>query len=292
MPLGTSQMTITTGANFIPEVWVSEIRAYLRASLVLASKVKMFPFEGQKGDILHVPDVSELSVNAKAANTQVTLQSPTESQFTLTINQHWESSFVREDILSIQASYDLRNEYTKSAGYAIAKKIDSDLFTLQSTLTNRVIGSDGVTAFSGVNAADMTEAGIRRVIETLDTANVADDGNRCMVIHPAQKNVLLGISRFTEYQMLGAGGMPIRTGMFGEIFGMPVYVTTQVPVIATASHANLILHKDAFAVAVQAGPRVQSAYILEYLGWLTVIDVLYGFAEFRDNYAVAVFTPQ
>ena len=296
--LGSNQQTITTGANFIPEVWMDEVRAYLAASLVLASKVKMFMFQGRKGDILHVPDVSELTVNTKSANTEVTLNGPTEDQFTLTIDQHKECSFLIEDMLAVQAAYDLRSEYTRSAGYAIAKKIDSDLWSLQSGLNNRsVSGSNGLwtTAKTAVGGAGnqvlhLNETAIRKSIETLDSADVPDDGNRFMCIHPKEKNALLAISRFTEYQMLGPGGMPIRTGQFGEIFGLPVYVTTAAKRVDTAL-TTLIMHRDAFALALQQSPRVQANYIPQHLGWLFTTDVIYGFAEFRDNHAVALFTP-
>ena len=294
MALGTNQQTITTGANFIPEVWMDEVRAYLKANLVLASKVKMFMFQGRKGDILHVPDVSRLTVNAKAANTEVTLNSPTETQFTLTINQHNECSFVIEDMLAVQSAYDLRSEYTRSAGYAIAEKIDSDIWTLQSGLSNRLVtGSNNswTTAFARNAGGNLTETAIRRSIETLDRANVPDDGNRFMCIHPQEKNALLQSPRLTEYQMLGPGGMPIRTGVWGEIFGLPVYVTTTAAEIETAI-TTLIMHRDAFALALQSGPRVQASYIQEHLGTLVTVDVIYGFAEFRDNHAVALFTPR
>lgn len=290
MALGSSQQTITTGANFIPEIWMDEVRAYLRANLVLADKVKMIMFEGQKGDTLHIPDVSELTTSAKAANTQVSLQANTESVFDLSINQHRESSFLIEDMLSVQSQYNLRSEYTRAAGYAVSKRLDADLAGLVGSLTQKFKGSDGTTAWTGTQAGDLTEAAIRQAIELLDAANVPQE-DRFLFIPPAQKNVLLGISRFTEYQMVGPGGMPIRTGQFGEIFGVPVYVSTQAISTSTA-HGCILGQRNAFAMAVQNSPRVQSAYILEYLGWLTVVDVIYGYKVYRDNHAVGLFTLQ
>lgn len=290
MGLGSNQMTLTTGDKFIPEMWMDEVRAFLRASLVLANHVKFIEMQGKKGDVIHIPDLSELTVATKSANTQVTLQSPTETEFTLTINQHKEASFVIEDILDIQSKYDLRSEYTKSAGYAMAKFVDKCLATLAATLTTKVIGSDGTSVMASTNGTDLTEAGLRAIIERLDTANVPEEG-RCLYIHPAQKNVLLGISRFTEYQMAGPGGMPIRSGQFGEIFGLPVYVSTQVQGTGTG-HMNLLFHRDAFALAVQHSPRVQAQYKQEYLGTLVTVDMVYGYAVFRDNHANMIYTPQ
>jgi len=290
MALGSNQVTITTGDVFIPEIWMSEVRAFLRANLVLADKIKMISFEGQPGDTLHIPDITEFTTAAKTANTQVTLQAPTETKFDLSINKHRESSFLIEDLIGVQSSYDLRSEYTKSAGYAMAKRLDADIAQSVGSLTYQYKGSDGTTTWTGTQAGDLTEAAIRQAIEYLDTANVPQE-DRFLYIHPAQKNVLLGISRFTEYQMIGMGGMPLRTGQFGEIFGVPVYVSTQ-PLSTGTAHGCMLAHKNAFAMAIQHSPRVQAQYKLEYLGNLFVVDAIYGYSVYRANHGVALYTFQ
>ena len=127
-------------------------------------------------------------------------------------------------------------------------------------------------------------------ISTLNAADVPQSP-RVIIIHPAALNELMAIQRFVEYQMIGNGPMPLRTGALGQVYGMEVFMTTQVPLISANGYANLVMHRDAFVLAIQQTPRVQAAYILEFLGTLVVVDVLYGFAEFRDNHAVAVFSP-
>src|SRR6478609_8357858 len=98
MALGTNGITHTTADKFIPDVWLDEIRYFLKANLKASGLVKNIYFQGQKGDVLHIPDLSAMSANDKSANTQVTLQVFTETEFTLTINKHKEASFVIEDI--------------------------------------------------------------------------------------------------------------------------------------------------------------------------------------------------
>lgn len=74
MALGTLQMTITTGDVFLPEVWSRETQAATEATLVLANLTKRFDDElTDGGDLLRVPQISNLTANSKAANTQVTL---------------------------------------------------------------------------------------------------------------------------------------------------------------------------------------------------------------------------
>lgn len=53
MPLGTNNVTVTTAANFIPEVWSDEIIAAYKKNLVIANNVKKMSFRGKKGDTVN-----------------------------------------------------------------------------------------------------------------------------------------------------------------------------------------------------------------------------------------------
>jgi N4-gp56 family major capsid protein len=288
MPLGTNQMTITTGANFIPEIWSQMIKRAVEENLVMAARVQRFDADvSQKGDTIHVPDLSNLTTNAKSANTQVTLQSPTENKTDILIDQHHEASFVVEDILKIQSAYELMRMYTDKAGYAVAHKVDTDLIGLYSSLS-QIVGN-GATA--------LTEATLASGVALLDIAN-SPMTNRHLVIHPTAKKDLIQIANFVQAQTAGYSmgnnpRSPLLSGSFGELYGIEVSVSTQIVDLSSTDTAvdglqNLLFHKEAFSLAMQATPRVQSDYILEYIGWLTVVDVLYGFKLFRDLFGVVV----
>jgi hypothetical protein len=60
MALGTNHITITSAANFIPEIWSDEIIATYKKNLVLANLVKKMSFKGKKGDTVHIPALSKL----------------------------------------------------------------------------------------------------------------------------------------------------------------------------------------------------------------------------------------
>jgi hypothetical protein len=285
-----ANITVTTAAVFIPEIWQNEVRAYREAKLVAAKLVKRIDFVGKKGDVIHIPDVTAGTARTKSAGTDVTFDADTESEFTLSINNHEYSAFKLEDIVAIQSAYEQRSLYTKAKGYAIAKALDSAILALGASVTGRYAASDGSTAYTGTEEADIAEAGIRRVIERLDTADVPEE-DRYLVLHPAQKNPMLAIARFTEYQMIGPGGMPIRTGQFGEIFGVQVFTTTQVPTVDTNGHENLLFQRDAFVLAVQLQPRVQAQYVVRGLATEVVVDNLYDCGIFRDSHVNSMVSP-
>jgi len=298
MALGTNHVTNTTGATFIPELWSDEIIAAYKQNLVMANLVSKMSFKGKKGDTLHIPKPTRGAAALKAASTQVTLQAATESEVQVLVNKHYEYSRLIEDITETQALASLRKFYTGDAGYALAKQVDTDLIQLgrgaqggNGTIAydKAVIASDGTTLYTGGNEAAITDAGIRKVIQTLDDADVPMDG-RVLVLPPVARNVMMGLARFTEQAFVGevGGGNTIRNGEIGNVYGVKVYVSTNCETATGDARIGMMFHKDAFVLAEQLGVRSQTQYKQEYLGTLFTSDMLYGVKELRDEAAVAI----
>ena len=85
MALGSNQVTTTTAATFIPEIWSDEIVAAYKKNLVLANLFKKMSFVGKKGDTVHIPSPTRGTASLKAANTQVNLIAATEGDVVVTI---------------------------------------------------------------------------------------------------------------------------------------------------------------------------------------------------------------
>jgi len=274
---------------------------------VVANLVTKLSHKGKKGDTIYIPVPARGSASAKAANTQVTLSAATNTAVTVSINKHYEYSKLIEDIAEVQALASMRKFYTDDAGYALAKQVDTDLFALTegfqggtvggaaaASFEKAVIGSNGSTDYTGnsSNAADITDAGIRRMILTLDDADVPMD-SRVMVVPPICANDMLGINRFTEQQFIGSGDA-IRTGKIGQIYGVDVFISSNCPSAAGNSGADRVgtlMHKDALVLAEQVGVRSQTQYKQEYLGDLFTSDTIYGVAELRNDAGVAFVVP-
>ena len=304
MALGTNQVTTTIANNFIPELWSDEVIGSYKSNLVIANLVTKLSHKGKKGDTIHIPVPARGSASAKAANTQVTLSAATNTVISVSIDQHYEYSKLIEDIAEVQSLASMRKFYTDDAGYALATQVDTKLFSLGEGLQGgtvggtgaaawetAVIGSNGSTAYTGnsTNAADITDAGIRRMILTLDNADVPMD-NRSLIVPPIAANDMLGINRFTEQQFIGSGDA-IRTGKIGQIYGVDVFITSNAPTPAGTDRAGMLLHRDALVLAEQLGVRSQTQYKQEYLGDLFTSDTIYGVAELRNDAGVAFVVP-
>ena len=305
--IGTNHQTVTTAADFIPELWSDEVIAGYKKNLVVGNLVSKIAHKGKKGDTIHIPKPTRGSATAKSANAKVAIQSDTHSKVDLNINKHYEYSVLIEDITEVQALNSLRRFYTDDAGYALATQVDTDLFTLTEGLQGGTVtgsGADawekayigsGTTNYTGnsSNAADITDAGIRAMILVLDNANVPMD-NRSLIIPPVCANDLLGINRFTEQQYIGSGDA-IKTGKIGMIYGIDVYISTNCPTTTTANtttdRVGVMMHKDALALVEQMSVRSQTQYKQEYLGDLFTSDTIYGVGELRNDAGVAFVVP-
>ena len=306
MALGTNHVTGSgvvdgTAQTFIPDLWSDEIIAAYKQNLVMANLVSKMSFKGKKGDTLHIPKPTRGAAALKAASTQVTLQAATESEVQVLVNKHYEYSRLIEDITETQALASLRKFYTGDAGYALARQVDTDLIQLGRNAQNgaggagtiayeyAVIAGDGSTLYTGGNESAITDAGLRKVIQTLDDADVPMDG-RCLVLPPVARNVMMGLARFTEQAFVGetGGGNTIRNGEIGNVYGVKVYVSTNCETATGDARIGMMFHKEAFVLAEQLGVRSQTQYKQEYLGTLFTSDMLYGVKELRDEAAVAI----
>src|SRR5262245_44707631 len=102
-------ITTTTGAVFIPEVWSLETLRAAEASLVMAPMIKRYDsLVRGRGDTIHIPNISNLTANNKVQGSEVTTQVVTETETAISINQWKETSFEIEDIVKVQSMYDLR----------------------------------------------------------------------------------------------------------------------------------------------------------------------------------------
>jgi hypothetical protein len=258
---------------------------------------------GKKGDSIHIPKPVRGDAHAKAENTAVTIQNATESEVIVTIDKHFEYSRLIEDITEAQALASLRQFYTGDAGYALAKQVDTDLFSLGKSLGDGdgsdwthsasyyIDSSTGLTAYAEdtVASADVfTDAGFRELIQKMDDADVPMD-NRCLVVPPSVRNEIMGIERYSSSDFVD--GRVVNNGQIGNLYGIDVFVTSNCPVIETAAanaaggdvKAAMLIHKDTLVMAEQMGVRSQTQYKQDFLATLYTADTLYGVKTLRPD---------
>ena len=294
----TSVVNKTAADKFIPEIWSDEVIAAYKKNLVLANLVRKMSFKGKKGDTLHIPKPTRGTATLKAANTAVTIQADVETEVLVSINRHFEYSRFIEDIVEVQSLSSLRSFYTEDAGYALAKQVDDDLILLGRSFGNGdasdwthsnsyyIDASTGLTLYADDTVIDtdvFTDAGFRKLIQLMDDADVPMDGRK-FAIPPSLRNAIMGIDRYNSSDFVDGRG--VQNGQIGSLYGIDIFVSSNMPVIETDAEntataggdikAALLFHTDTMVLAEQLGVRSQTQYKQDYLSTLYTADTLFG----------------
>lgn len=269
-----ANFTTTTHDVFSPNVWAKMALLARERSFVMGKRVLRYDKEIlTKGKTVEIPQVTNLTTNAVGSDGSYVGQAPTESKYTITINTWRESSISVPDIVSVQADYNLLELYTKKIGYALRQKIEQDLLALYSGLANQV-GTSGVA---------ITDDVLLNAIQILDEGDAPME-DRTLIFRPASKRTLMKIDKFVDAAKTGLAKGAQVTGLFGEIYGTPIYFSNEV--VSSSGVHNMLFHKDAFGLALQKDVSIEKFRLK--LADDVVGHVLYGVSELRDTSAMGI----
>lgn len=248
------------------------------------------------GNIVYTPNITEISANSKTNGAAVTLNSPTETAITLTIDQWYESSFAIEDreAAQVKHSYTIMETYSRNAAYSIAKELDTAIAELFSGFNNSV----------GASTTAVADSEIRQAIAYLDAGNIPQEDRAFFFDPTVFWTQLQNIDKFS-LAINSPVQDPIAKKPLAYLYGLPVYITTQVQYVSgTTGRYNALAHKDAIhwatsplgsggskgAMVGSNGIRVQANYMPDYLSTVVTADILYGVIENRGASGVKILT--
>lgn len=297
-------VTVTSAAPFIPEVWASKALGALAGNLMIAQVANRNwenEFQG-KGDIINIPVRGAVSVASKVAGTPVTPQAPADATIQVVLDSHYVASFLVEDIVCAEANQEVGDGYVQDAAIKLAEQIET------SGLTAAYTGFTTNTAV-GVAGTDATEALVRTVGKVLDDAKVPPTVPRYVFWATKDAWALRGLSRFNDADKVGDGGTALRTASMGTWHGMQ-HISSQYVVTTGGPDTHCVaLAPDALTLATRPlktpqGPGAKASTIslngiglrlvLSYSGLdiadLMTIDVLWGWKVVRNAFGLHIHT--
>ena len=295
MAFPTTSMSSTTLAESIPLLWGEKINEFFKLKLLIADFFVDRSSElAGGGSALYTPNLTEFSANAKSNATAVTLNAPTDTKVTLTVDQWFEVSFAIEDreAAQVKHSYYLQERYAQSAGYTMAKKLEVALALLFDNFSQSV----------GASTTALADSEIRQAIAYLEAVGIDTTQDVAFFVHP---NVfwkqIQNLDKFSLAVNSPVNDPTAKTPK-ATLYGIPVFISANIQQISgTVGRSGALAHKDALHFATSPlgsggskgssmtgryGVRVQSNYIPDYLSTLTTADLLYGVVENRDNAGV------
>lgn len=248
-------LTPTTNDKFIPEVVANVAIGRLPNFLALGRTVTHDNqlTTARAGDIINVPKRGAVSANQKTAGSTVTKQSPTATQVSVTLDQHWEVTIAEDDITeALQAatatlpgsgptsgeSKSTLPGYLEDAVIALAEKIESKLADLHVSVP------DTITA-----GASVTLANITAVRERMSVNKVPVLAKKYAYLHPTVITDILGTTPFSDPKF-GQNNEGLTEGAIMRLYGFDVFEGQLVPTTGSpVAWHNLFYHPNAFVLA-------------------------------------------
>lgn len=236
--MATANVTITTGANFIPELWGTPVLLSLEKNVVISNLVdRRFDKFARNGDTIHVPGVASFTALTLSNMTgTLTREANTESVTDIVINTLYYHMITVDSAAKVQSAYPMLQYYSEKQGIALALKIDTDIAADMVS---------GITQNEGVDNVDLTDDDIIGAIEQLNVANVPEM-KRHMVISTKTYESFMKIDKYVNMMQLGLAQFRDGTkgrGFVGRLYDADLYSTTNVPAGAAGS-VNLYFQEE------------------------------------------------
>jgi hypothetical protein len=267
-----ADVTITTAALYIDQVWSPELNRAIQYDVVIAALFDdKSALVDQHANTINLPSRHNLTANAKAAGTALTPQAITETQqqFVLPMtNGHRAIAQEIEDIAEIQSRYDIRSETTVAGAYALARQMDVDAASLFAAATNS----------SGTSSAELTDDNL--ILARTLLRNNAAPRPWYIVVPPATYSGFLKLEKFTNMLYIGESteGTAVEEARVGKMYGADVYESQLLAGSAPAA-TGAFWSKTHYFKAIQRQPTTHTWYSPLDLAWIVSMDCIYGMFE-------------
>lgn len=228
------------------------------------------------GDVLRIPDRSNPAVRIKSEDAAATWANIAETQQSITVNRQAYCAFLVEDIADIQASWDIRKEYTDASAYSLMAFVEGDL-------TSGLVGlADNFSQTTGTLTVDPSDDDWIDAVELLDRGDVPRN-SRFIYASTSHHASLLKIDKFTREDYVGPENSrkAVLEARVGKIYGCPVYVSSLANgnPSATGQSYSWLCHRRGVVLIIQRNPTPHVDYVILETGAGVLVDVIFQHAE-------------
>ena len=278
---------------FIPEIWGDSIRASFKKSLVMGNLARDYSsLVSGGGDVIHIPTYKDVAdAVAKTQGEPVDFTRNDEVEMSITVNQHYVTALMIDDLAKTQASYDLVSGLSESMGYKLALNIEKALFTKLSD------GLNGLQMDNGDDSVDrvLNKNRLSHIITYMYSQNLRPE--ECtLVLSNRLYASLFKLDDFVHVSKVGNASLP--QGTDGQLMGMNVIHSPEVgndaihadtteelgnALADTLRAGRYVDHNSALGIAYSKQPTPVAEYDMQYIAHKMVTDVIYGCALLQDT---------
>tara|TARA_Y100001937_G_scaffold126951_1_gene197631 strand:- start:1777 stop:2592 length:816 start_codon:yes stop_codon:yes gene_type:complete len=222
------------------------------------------------GSVVRFQKIGTGSASTKSRNGSITPMELTHTTVEATMADHYAAEFI-DKLDELKTNIDERQAVATSAAAALGRKTDEILYTAMDAGANSTQIHDTSSA--------LEKADLLSLFETFGSANIPEDGNRYLAMHPKGYADLFLINEFASSDFVGEQNLPFAGGMtMKEFLGFKIFSTA-----AITAGKNMAYHSSAVGLGVNADVSTEVNYIPEKASHLATSMMSMGAVVIDDN---------
>ena len=261
-------MANTIDTAFIKQFETEVHMAYQRMGSKLRGTVRTAG--NVRGSVVRFQKIGVGIANTKSRNGNVTPMELAHTTVEATMADFYAPEYI-DKLDELKTNIDERQAVATSAAAALGRKTDEILYTAMDAGANS-------TQISATGAA-LTKANLLTLFETMGSANIPEDGQRYLAMHPKGYADLFLIEEFASSDYVGEQNLPFAGGMtMKEFLGFKIFSTS-----AITAGKNMAYHSTAIGLGINSDVQTEINYVPEKAAHLATSMMSMGAVVIDDN---------
>jgi predicted RNase H-related nuclease YkuK (DUF458 family) len=260
-------MANTIDTAFIKQFESEVHMAYQRMGSKLRNTVRTVG--NVAGSVVRFQKIGTGTASTKARNGNVTAMELAHTTVEATMADFYAAEYI-DKLDELKTNIDERQAVAQSAAAALGRKTDEILYAAMDSGANSTQINDTSNA--------VAKADLLTLFETFGTADIPEDGNRYIAMHPKGYADLFSINEFASSDYVGEQNLPFAGGMtMKEFLGFKIFSTS-----AVTAGKNLSYHTSAVGLGVNADVSTELNYVPEKAAHLATSMMSMGAVVIND----------
>jgi hypothetical protein len=261
-------MANTIDTAFIKQ-FESEVHlAYQRMGSKLRNTVRTV--SNVAGSVVRFQKIGSGSASTKSRNGMITPMELAHTTVEATMADYYAAEYI-DKLDELKTNIDERQAVAKSAAAALGRKTDEILITAMDAGANSTQLHDTGSALA---KADLLSA-----FETMGAADIPEDGQRYIAMHPKGFADLFSITEFASSDYVGDQNLPYAGGMtMKQFLGFNIFSTS-----AVTAGKSMVYHTSSVGLGINSDVSTELNYVPEKVSHLATSSMSMGAAVIDDN---------
>jgi len=222
------------------------------------------------GSTVRFQKIGTAEATTKSRNGNVTPMDLAHTNVEATMADFYAAEYI-DKLDELKININERQAVAQSAAAALGRKTDSILITAMDSGANSTQIHD---TSSAVEKADLLS-----VFETFGSANIPEDGQRYIAMHPKGFADLFLITEFASSDFVGEQNLPYAGGMtMKEFLGFKIFSTS-----AVTAGKSMCYHTSAVGLGINSDVQTEVNYVAEKVSHLATSMMSMGATVIDDN---------